>query len=160
MEVLYISSLGATYDMPSKSSRSSKKRCDNFGLGNPRSKKKEREAPTYITKDREKMDSIKTTITSHKKIRTSERQRKIPRSGATSIRALGITLLTATRNSRCWPKWKPLNQMQILTLSQNQKGEDRSLTWNPVPLLLPPSAILVNQTSQKKESASSIHKCG
>ena len=49
--------------------------------------------------------------------------------------------------------------MWILTLSQNQKGEERSLTWNPVPPLLPPSSSLVNQTSQK-ESASSIHRCG
>jgi hypothetical protein len=32
--------------------------------------------------------------------------------------------------------------MQSLTLSQNQKGEDESLTQNPVPPLLPPSSSL------------------
>jgi hypothetical protein len=40
------------------------------------------------------MDSIRTTSPSHKQRRTLERQRKIPGSGGTSIRALGITLLT------------------------------------------------------------------
>jgi hypothetical protein len=40
------------------------------------------------------MDSIRTTSPSRKQRRTPERQRKIPGSGATSIRALGITLLT------------------------------------------------------------------
>jgi hypothetical protein len=52
------------------------------------------------------------------------------------------------------------SDVRILTLRQNQKGEDESLTWNLVPLLLPPSSSLVNQTSQKKEIASSIHRCG
>ena len=39
--------------------------------------------------------------------------------------------------------------MQILTLRQNQKGEDGSLMQNPVPPLLPPRSSLVNQMSQK-----------
>jgi hypothetical protein len=73
-------------DMPSKSSRSSNKRRVNLGLGTPHNKSWERAAPTYRTKDREKMDSIRTTSPSHKQRRTLERQRKIPRSGATSIR--------------------------------------------------------------------------
>jgi hypothetical protein len=50
--------------------------------------------------------------------------------------------------------------MWVQTLIQNQKGEDESLTQNPVPSLLPPSSSLVNQTSQKKENTSSIHRCG
>jgi hypothetical protein len=49
--------------------------------------------------------------------------------------------------------------MRVQTLIQNQNGEDRSLTQNPVPSLLPPSSSLVNQMSQKKENASSIHRC-
>jgi hypothetical protein len=146
--------------MPSKLSRSSNKRRDNLGLGTPHNKSQERVAPTHRTKDRIKMDSIRTTNPSHKERRTPERQRKIPGSGATSIRALGITLLTIAQSSCFWLKSKPLNQMQILTLSQNQKGEDESLTQNPMPPLLPPSSSLVNQMSQKKESASSIHRCG
>jgi hypothetical protein len=91
-------------DMPSKSSRSSNKKHDNLGLGTPHNKSQERVAPTHRTKDRENMGSIKTTSTSCKQIRTPERQRKIPGSGATSIRALGITLLTAAQSSRWWPK--------------------------------------------------------
>ena len=147
-------------DMLSKSSRSSNKRRRNLGLGTPHKKIQERAAPTHRTKDRENMDSIRTAIPSHKKRRTPKRQRKIPGSGATSIRALGITLLTATQRRRWWLKWKPLNHMWVLTLSQNQKGEDRSLTRNPMQPLLPPSSSLVNQTRQKKENASSIHRCG
>jgi hypothetical protein len=49
--------------------------------------------------------------------------------------------------------------MQVLNLSKNQKREDKSLTWNPLPPLLPPRYILVNTTSQKKEIASSIRIC-
>jgi aryl carrier-like protein len=48
----------------------------------------------YPVKDRENMDSIKTTSPSHKQRRTLKRQRNILGSGATSIRSLGITLLT------------------------------------------------------------------
>jgi hypothetical protein len=43
------------------------------------------------------MDSIRTTSPSPKKIRTRERQRKIPGSGVTSIKSLGITLLIAAQ---------------------------------------------------------------
>jgi hypothetical protein len=81
-------------DMPSKSSRSSNKRCDNLGLGTPHSKSQERVAPTHRKKDREKMDGI----------RTLESKRKIPGSGVTSIRFLGITLLTVAQRSHWWPK--------------------------------------------------------
>jgi hypothetical protein len=90
--------------MPSKSSRSSNKRHGNLGLGTPHIKIQEREAPTHITKDRENMDSIKTTSPSHKQIRIPERQRKISRSGATSIRALSITLLIVIQSSHWWLK--------------------------------------------------------
>jgi hypothetical protein len=81
--------------MPSKSSRSSNKRWGNLGLGSPHNKIQEREAPTHKTKDREKIDSIRTTSPSRKQRRKPERQRKIPGSGATYIRAIGITLLIA-----------------------------------------------------------------
>jgi hypothetical protein len=91
-------------DMQSKSSRSSNKRRNNLGRGTPHNKSQERAAPTHITKDREKMDSIKTTSPIHKQRRTSERQRKILGSGATSIRALGITLLIVSQSRRWWPK--------------------------------------------------------
>jgi hypothetical protein len=64
-----------------------------LGLGTPHNKIQERAAPTHRTKDRENMDNIRTTNPSHKQRRTPERQRKISGSGATSIRALGITLL-------------------------------------------------------------------
>jgi hypothetical protein len=91
-------------DMSSKSSRSSNKRRGNLGLGTPHNKSQEREAPTHRTKDRSNMDSIRTTSPSCKKRRTPERQRKIPGSGVTSIRALGITLLTVAQNSHWWLK--------------------------------------------------------
>jgi hypothetical protein len=54
-------------------------------------------APTHRTKDRAKIDNLRTTSPGHKKIRTPERQRKIPGSGATSIRAPGITLLISSK---------------------------------------------------------------
>jgi hypothetical protein len=96
-------------DMPSKSSRSSNKRRGNLGLETPHNKSQERAAPTHKTKDKVNMDSIRTTSPSRKERRTPKRQRKIPGSGATSIRALGITLLTVAQSSHWWLKSKPLN---------------------------------------------------
>jgi hypothetical protein len=91
-------------DMLSKLSRSSNKRRGNLGLGTPHNKSRGRAAPTHRTKDRAKMDSIRTTSPIRKQRRTPERQRKIPGSGATSIRVLGITLLTSTQSSHWWLK--------------------------------------------------------
>jgi hypothetical protein len=91
-------------DMSSKSSRRSNNKHDNLGLGTPRSKNQERVAPTYRTKDIAKMESIRTTSPSRKQRRTPKRQRRIRGSGATSIRALGITLLIVAQSSCWWPK--------------------------------------------------------
>jgi hypothetical protein len=85
--------------MPSKSSIISNKRCGNLGLETPHRKSQEREAPTQIKKDRENMDSIKTTSPIRKKIRTPERKRKISGSGAIYIRDLGIIVLIAAQRS-------------------------------------------------------------
>jgi hypothetical protein len=105
MEFLDISSLGAAYRYVVKIEQKLKqKMCNNLGLGTPHNKIQERVAPTHRTKDRENMDSIRTTSPSHKQRRTPKRQRKIPGSGVTSIRALGITLLTAAQSSHWWPK--------------------------------------------------------
>jgi hypothetical protein len=78
-------------DMSSRSSRSS-------------NKSQERVAPTHKTEDIENMDSVSTTSPSRKKIRTPKRQRKISGSGATSVRSLSITLLTAAQSNCWWPK--------------------------------------------------------
>jgi hypothetical protein len=91
-------------DMLSKSSRSSNKRRDNLGLGTPHNKSQERVTPTHRKKDRANMDNIRTTSPSRKQRRTPERQRKILGSGVTSIRSLGITLLTVAQNSHWWLK--------------------------------------------------------
>jgi hypothetical protein len=90
-------------DMSSKSSRISNKRCDNLGLRTPHIKSQEMANPTHRINHRSKMDSINTTNPSHKKRSTPERQRNIPRSGETSIRSLGITLLTVTQRICWWP---------------------------------------------------------
>jgi hypothetical protein len=90
--------------MPTKSSRSSNKRCDNLGPGTPHSKNQERAAPTYRKNDRVKMDIIRKTNPSHKQRRTPKIQRRILRSGATSIRSLGITLLIVAQRSQWCPK--------------------------------------------------------
>jgi hypothetical protein len=67
--------------------------------GTPHSKIQGRATPTHREKDKVKMESIRTTIPRHKQRRTLERQRKILGSGATSIRALGITLLNPAQRS-------------------------------------------------------------
>jgi len=82
------------------------------------------------------------------------RQIKTLGSGASSIRAPGITPLNVSQSNHWWPRWKHLN------LSQNQKKVDKSLTQNPFPLLLPPRSIPVNLMNQRKASVSFIHRCG
>jgi hypothetical protein len=69
MEFLEISSLGMTY-------RYADKICSNMDLGIPHNKIQEREAPTRRTKDGENKNSLKTTISGHKQIRTLERKRR------------------------------------------------------------------------------------
>jgi hypothetical protein len=91
-------------DMSSKSSISSNKRRDNLGLEAPHNKIQEKVAPNHRTMDRENMDSIGTTSPIRKQKRTLKIQRKIPGSGATSIRSLGITLLIVTQRNRWWMK--------------------------------------------------------
>jgi hypothetical protein len=98
-------------DMPSKLRRSSNKIHSYLGLGTPHNKSQERVAPTHRTKDITNMDSIKTTSPSYKQRRTLERQRRTLErqrntlgSGATSIRALGITLLIVAQRSHWWLK--------------------------------------------------------
>jgi hypothetical protein len=88
--------------MSSKSSRSSNKRCGNLGLGTPHSKSQERETQICRTKDREKMDSLMKTSTGPKQRRKPKRQIKILGSGATFIRAPGITLLISSQRSHWW----------------------------------------------------------
>jgi hypothetical protein len=85
--------------MLSKSSRSSNKRHDNLGLGNPHTKRQERAAPNHRTNDREKMERLRKTSPGCKKIRTPERKIKISGSGVNYIRALGITLLIVAKSS-------------------------------------------------------------
>jgi hypothetical protein len=104
MEFLDISSLGTAYRYVVKIEQKLKQKTRQFGPGNPSQQNPGKGGPNPRTKDREKMDSIRTTSTSRKQRRTPERQRKIPGSGATSIRALGITLLTVAQSSHWWPK--------------------------------------------------------
>jgi hypothetical protein len=87
--------------MSSKSSRRSNKKHDNLGLGTPHNKSQEREATTHKTRDRENTDNLKENSQGRKQRMTPERQRKIPGSGVTSIRAPGITLLIIAQSS-CW----------------------------------------------------------
>jgi hypothetical protein len=53
-------------DMLSKSSRSLNKRCCSLGLQNPHNKRREKEAPTYRTKVRARMDNLRETILNRK----------------------------------------------------------------------------------------------
>jgi hypothetical protein len=105
MKFLDISSLGVAYQYAIKIEQKLKQKMRKFGLGNPSQQKPGKGSPKPQNKGhRENMDSIRTTSPSHKQRRTLERQRKIPRSGATSIRALGITLLIVAQSRRWWLK--------------------------------------------------------
>jgi hypothetical protein len=73
-----------------------------LGLGTPHNKIQEKESPTRRKKNIEKMNSVRKTNPDYNKRRTLERQRKISRSGVTSIRAPGITLMIVTQRSHWW----------------------------------------------------------
>jgi hypothetical protein len=62
----------------------------------------ERASPTHRTKERERMENLRKTSLIHKQIRTMGRQRKTLGSGASSIRALGITPLNVTKIIHWW----------------------------------------------------------
>jgi hypothetical protein len=66
MEFLDISSLGTAYRYDVKIEQKLKQKTRNLGLGTPHRKSQELEAPTHRTKDRENMDSIRTTNPSRK----------------------------------------------------------------------------------------------
>jgi hypothetical protein len=88
--------------MISKSRRSLNKRHDNLGLGTPHNKSREREAPTHKTKGKAKMENLMTTSLSRKQRRIMKIQRNTLGSGATSIRAPGITLLISAQSIHWW----------------------------------------------------------
>jgi hypothetical protein len=91
MEFLDISTLGMTYRYVVKIEHNIKQKRQQFGLGNPSHQNPGKGSPNpQKKKSRAKMDSIGTTSPRCKQRRTLEIQRKIPGSGATSIRALGI----------------------------------------------------------------------
>jgi hypothetical protein len=98
-EFLDISSLGTAYRYVVKIEQKLKQKTQKFGPRNPSQQKMGKGGPNPQNKGQRKMESIKTTSPSHKQRRTLKRQRKILRSGATSIRALGITLLTVTQSN-------------------------------------------------------------
>jgi hypothetical protein len=103
MEFLDISSLGTAYRYVVKIEQKLKQKMWTIWAWEPlTTKSRKGQAPTHRTKDREKMDHLRTTSPGRKKRRTPERQRKIPGSGVTSIRAPGITLLIATQRSHWW----------------------------------------------------------
>jgi hypothetical protein len=102
MEFLYISSLGTTYRYAIKIKQKIKQKTKHLGLGTPHRKRKERVPPTHKTKEKENMDSLRKTSPIRKQRRTPKRQIKIPRGGATSIRAPGITLLISAQRSHWW----------------------------------------------------------
>jgi hypothetical protein len=82
MEFLDISSLGAAYRYAVKIEQKLKQKTREFGPGKPSQKKPGKGmAPTHKTKDREKMDNIKTTSPRRKQRRThwkdKERYREV-----------------------------------------------------------------------------------
>jgi hypothetical protein len=89
-------------DMLSKSSRSLNKRRGSLGLRTPHNRSRERATPTHRKKDIENIGNLRTTSPSCKQRRTMGRRRNISGSGATSIRALGITLLIVAQRSHWW----------------------------------------------------------
>jgi hypothetical protein len=104
MEFLDISSLGVAYRYAVKIEQKLKQKTQQFGPGNPSQQKPGKGAQPIEQRTEKIWTVLGQPVQATSKVRTPERQRKIPGSGATSIRALGITLLTVAQRSRWWPK--------------------------------------------------------
>jgi hypothetical protein len=105
MEFLDISSLGAAYRYAVKIEQKLKQKTRTIWAWEPLTAKARKGWPQPTEQRIEKIWTVSgQPVQACKKRRTPERQRKIPGSGVTSIRALGITLLTVTQSSRWWPK--------------------------------------------------------
>jgi hypothetical protein len=104
MEFLDISSLGAAYRYAVKIEQKLKQKTRLFGPGNPSQQKPGKGGPNPQNKGQRKDGQYQDNQSKPQAKKDTERQRKTPGSGATSIRALGITLLTAAQSSHWWPK--------------------------------------------------------
>jgi hypothetical protein len=104
MEFLDISSLGTTYRYAVKIEHKLKQKKQQFGTGNPSQQNPGKGGSNPQNKGQRKDGQYQDNQSKPQEKKTLERQRKIPRSGATSIRALGITLLTVAQSSRWWTK--------------------------------------------------------
>jgi hypothetical protein len=160
MEFLDISSLGTAYRYAIKIEQKLKQKMRQFGPGNPSQKNPGKGTPTRRTKDRAKKDCLRKTSPGRKQRRTPKRQRKIPGSGATSIRAPGITLLIVTQRSRLVAEVKA-SESDVGSDSESEPERGRwIIDAEPSATFLPPSSSPVNQMSQRKASTFFIHRCG
>jgi hypothetical protein len=85
-----------------KSSINLNKRSGSLDLQIPHSRRREKADPAHITKDKERMNPLRTTRTGHKKIRVMRRRRKTMGSGVNSIKSLGITSMNVAQSNRWW----------------------------------------------------------
>ena len=114
MEFLDISSLGTAYQYVVKIEQKLKQKAWQFEPRNPSQQNPGNGGPNPQNKGHNKDGQYQNNQFKSQEIRTPKRQRKIPGNGATSIRALGITLLTVTQRSHWCPKWNPMNHMQSI----------------------------------------------
>jgi hypothetical protein len=147
-------------DMSSKSSRSSNKRRDNLGLGTPHSKSQERAGPNPQKKGQRKDGQPQDNQSKPQAKKDTRKTKKDIRKWCDFHKSPWHNTVDFRSKKSMVAEVKASESDAVLTLSQNQKGGDGSLTQNPVLPLLPPSSSPVNQTSQRKASTFFIHRCG
>jgi hypothetical protein len=101
MEFMDISSLGVTYRYVIKINQNLKQKMRQFGPGNRSQEKPGKGNPNPHNKGKIKYGQYQDNQFKLQETKDIERQRKILGSGVTSIKSLGITLLTVAQ-SRCW----------------------------------------------------------
>jgi hypothetical protein len=146
-------------DMPSKSSRSSNKGCDNLGL-EPLTTKERKGHPQPTEQRIEKRWTVSDNQYKPQAKKDTRKTKKDTWKWCDFHKSPWHNTTDCHSKKSLVAKVKASESDAYFDSETELEREDRSLTWNPVPPLLPPSSSLVNQTSQKKESTSSIHRCG
>ena len=135
-------------DTLTRSRRNLSKRGESLDLQIPHSRSKAKEVPTYQTRDRAKMATLRTTSPGRNTRRVLRSRIRTHENGVNTIKSLGTRLKNVTPSSHSWSNWRLPSQRSIMIVNQILKEGSGLLLFNLVPLSLPPKSNQVNQKTR------------